>query len=334
MRAVDIIPGIVVYKDVLKDSNKMVDIIKKTENDTDGMFVLEPNQSIYQNIYTFTGKKKQDLDPKPRNGFHIIKTWVPWYDFGIKSQFSFAKDLNNDDEDLNKQIEIQKELVEAQFNCYYDYVNKWKDKISWPSYATNFTMYGGPFVDADGSKNQMSFSSLEILKHHPHPEKQYAIPWHTDSWNHFENAPGSKFVITATVYLNDDYEGGEIQFINYEEKKLITYKPQAGDITFFPASKPFWHSALPVKSGYKYFTRVLITVEFEGTKEWWEERKKYDNETWEKMEFERINREENEAKHGFYIVIEGDESYKNMGIKHEIIFVKKENNIYIDGKNI
>lgn len=50
------------------------------------------------------------------------------------------------------------------------------------------------------------------------------------------------------IYLNDDYEGGELNFpwLNY------TYRPVAGDLVFFPSNHIFSHESLPIKRGNKY----------------------------------------------------------------------------------
>lgn len=50
------------------------------------------------------------------------------------------------------------------------------------------------------------------------------------------------------IYLNDDYEGGELNFpwLNY------TYRPVAGDLVFFPSNHIFSHESLPIKTGNKY----------------------------------------------------------------------------------
>lgn len=54
--------------------------------------------------------------------------------------------------------------------------------------------------------------------------------------------------LSSVGYLNDDYEGGEIWFPNLNLK----FKPQKGDILFFPSTYIFAHAALPVSSGIKY----------------------------------------------------------------------------------
>ena len=54
--------------------------------------------------------------------------------------------------------------------------------------------------------------------------------------------------ISILVYLNDDFEGGELTFnhLNY------TYRPVAGDLVMFPSKNLFMHQAEPVTRGTKY----------------------------------------------------------------------------------
>lgn len=56
--------------------------------------------------------------------------------------------------------------------------------------------------------------------------------------------------ISVVLYLNDDYEGGEINF----PEQNITIKPEAGSIVIFPSVKPYYHQSLPVISGIKYMS--------------------------------------------------------------------------------
>ena len=58
--------------------------------------------------------------------------------------------------------------------------------------------------------------------------------------------------LSVLCYLNDDYEGGEIEFVNFNFK----LKPKAGSIVLFPSTFPYSHIAHPVKSGTKY---ALVT---------------------------------------------------------------------------
>jgi hypothetical protein len=55
-------------------------------------------------------------------------------------------------------------------------------------------------------------------------------------------------VVSGVLYLNDDYEGGEIYFPEQDVK----IKPEAGSLIMFPAYRPYFHHPLPVTSGSKY----------------------------------------------------------------------------------
>jgi hypothetical protein len=58
----------------------------------------------------------------------------------------------------------------------------------------------------------------------------------------------SSRVLSTVMYLNDDYEGGEIEFINSN----IKIKPPAGSIIFFPSSFLYIHEVHPITSGFRY----------------------------------------------------------------------------------
>ncbi len=54
--------------------------------------------------------------------------------------------------------------------------------------------------------------------------------------------------ISCVTYLNDDYDGGELYFPNFE----IEWKPEFGDSIFFPSTFLYAHASKPVLSGTKY----------------------------------------------------------------------------------
>jgi hypothetical protein len=65
---------------------------------------------------------------------------------------------------------------------------------------------------------------------------------------HYDGGTESGRSISVLIYLNDDYEGGEIEFPNFE----IKIKPKAGMMILFPSNYAYAHIAHPVKSGEKY----------------------------------------------------------------------------------
>jgi hypothetical protein len=91
--------------------------------------------------------------------------------------------------------------------------------------------------------------------------------------SHFDQQEGDKRLkYSLVMYLNDDYEGGEISFsirdgvltstdyaasedINdprNEERITFSIKPEAGSVIIFPSEPPYSHTAHLVKSGLKY----------------------------------------------------------------------------------
>jgi hypothetical protein len=56
--------------------------------------------------------------------------------------------------------------------------------------------------------------------------------------------------ISSVLYLNDDYEGGELHFPN----QGIRIKPKAGSVIIFPSVPPFLHESTKIISGTKYMS--------------------------------------------------------------------------------
>jgi len=65
---------------------------------------------------------------------------------------------------------------------------------------------------------------------------------------HYDGNTETKRSISPIVYLNSDYTGGEIEFVNFN----ITVKPEPGMLLLFPSNYAYRHIAHPVKTGTKY----------------------------------------------------------------------------------
>jgi hypothetical protein len=91
--------------------------------------------------------------------------------------------------------------------------------------------------------------------------------------SHYDQLDGDKTLrYSLVMYLNDDFEGGEISFVMspYEDVRsspspnldydialanneiAFGIKPKAGSIIIFPSSAPYYHTAHIVKTGFKY----------------------------------------------------------------------------------
>ena len=80
-----------------------------------------------------------------------------------------------------------------------------------------------------------------------------------NGWGMHEHFDASKPNDIATlIYINSDYEGGEIYFPEYG----ISYKPKPGDLLTFPDNPDFIHGVKPITNGVRYttprwFTRIV-----------------------------------------------------------------------------
>lgn len=70
---------------------------------------------------------------------------------------------------------------------------------------------------------------------------------------HHDHGHSYNCTVSLVAYLNDDYEGGEIEFKTWNLK----YKPEAGDLIIFPSNYMYPHKANQVTSGVKY---SLVTM--------------------------------------------------------------------------
>jgi predicted 2-oxoglutarate/Fe(II)-dependent dioxygenase YbiX len=69
---------------------------------------------------------------------------------------------------------------------------------------------------------------------------------------HYDGGTGVGRSISALVYLNSDYDGGELEFVHFK----IKIKPQPGMLILFPSNYAYLHVAHPVTKGTKY---ALVT---------------------------------------------------------------------------
>lgn len=69
------------------------------------------------------------------------------------------------------------------------------------------------------------------------------LTWHTDG------DAKNKRKVSFVFYINDDYEGGEVEFKNFIGSP---YKPKKGTLLMFPSFPEYLHRVVPVSSGTKY----------------------------------------------------------------------------------
>ena len=145
-----------------------------------------------------------------------------------------------------------------------------------------------------------------VLMHSAKPiDGTLAMQYHTDFKMAETENPGYKFWITCLLYVNDDYEGGEIAFKVFADENNISendpfvhfkYKPRAGDMLILPAHHPYYHGVCKTLSSRKLFIRMFWGYEYDGSDIWKENETKYGKDVWGEMEKERLACEFKESK--------------------------------------
>lgn len=316
MKKFEIYNKVVVYRDIFseEDLKYIYDVIKNSENSVEDKQFAKPEDSSY---FDYHGPDPIEIDGR------LIKSWSTWYTYGKKTFFS-----NNIDKNLSKdgvqQLNVRKKILDGIKIVHDDYFSSY-DKDSWPEYAgRDFQLYKG----LDG----MVFADIEVLQHRINNDSEFTIDIHTDWHEQRQDWPGPKQIVTYTFYLNDDYEGGEVDFISENEKSMTTYKPKKGDVTAFPAGRPYWHSARAAHSGTnKLFIRVFACKQYTGSKDWVNGTALYGVENWLLKEKEKVASFVDDGGSSRHIIIEGKEAENKYNLLP--LFVDNDKIFYIDGRS-
>jgi Rps23 Pro-64 3,4-dihydroxylase Tpa1-like proline 4-hydroxylase len=173
--------------------------------------------------------KIEDLEEKRSNsnGYtsQFVQEWKAWdYDHGNaeKTVFCWQKflpkpeDISNSDLFYKEQHEISSELFGALDKALNHY----------------FTLY--PYAQKNIKARE---KTMHLLKY----KESGFLPAHSDHGI-------SSRVLSALLYLNDDYEGGNIRFPHAG----LDLKPEAGTILFFPSNFVYVHEVDAVTKGTRY----------------------------------------------------------------------------------
>jgi 2OG-Fe(II) oxygenase superfamily len=183
--------------------------------------------------------------------------------------------------------------------------NKWGNLIEFATQGESFDLERNLFEDCTkaldiATLHYIEYNNIQMPKNSRHggqtycryhddfnnEDKHVAMAFHTDYLISQSEMPGEKYFITSNLYLNEDYDGGEIEF--YLNGDIISYKPKAGDLIVFPSNEPYYHRVKAIKNGNKFMVRRWVMYDYDGSKEWLDNQKKYGAYRWAAMEMERI----------------------------------------------
>ena len=184
--------------------------------------ILSNTQQIIDNI--------EDLDERYINSpeLHdrtVVQQWSPWINdsAGTNEVFCWQKfvptmeQISEDDAFKDEQRNISIRLHGAIDDALNHYSN---------------ALY--PFAAKNVKAKEHASSLLRY-------NKSGFLPAHQDQGV-------STRVLSVLLYLNDDYNGGEITF----RQSGVTIKPEAGSLVFFPSNFLYVHEVAPVVKGPRY----------------------------------------------------------------------------------
>jgi hypothetical protein len=214
------------------------------------------------------------------------KTWGGWYTFGTMAEGSEnSYGFNEFPTQEQWEEKINEFYPDAVSKEDPGYVEKTIDNLFYET--TKRYLEENPITISE-----WSYSPWNIAKYEPSTNKEYAMHHHTDFQRELLYAPGLKFAITAVFYLNDNYDGGEVEFRFMKDETLTTiledysYKPTQGDIVVFLSGHPHYHGVRTVTSGEKYIIRTYWRYRQEAHPRWIEMQNIY-GDAWEEMEKKR-----------------------------------------------
>lgn len=255
---------IVVYNNVFEDPQRMYDIVKNTYNNKEeGMWGPWHEWSIFGDYITELGI----MFDKSAHELILKQEFVP---------------KNKTQED---QFYFVTELLKGFHLVNNDYIQR---------YGIDMETDNDTIIDTFGNEEKTwTVNGPTIAKYYVDAGNaaDLAMRYHSDYIREPIQSPGPKFIFTTTTYINDDYEGGAIDFAI--GKKLLKYKPKAGDFIVFPAGHPdyltedgtvYLHAVDKCTGSEKILTRMYWMKHYPASEEWIEKEKEFGKQKWAEMQ--------------------------------------------------
>jgi hypothetical protein len=253
---------------------------------------IYPQIFVYKNVFKDIEKTYTLL--KESVGDDLFSPWTKWSHFGeylyptLKDHhhgvtIDAVKIIKTKTEKEEEQRLAILELLEIFYKITADYALKNGIDLDLEKQITN----------SDGNQEpEWNRSGPSIARYKTDITDSLAMTYHSDYIREPIVSPGYKFAITALAYFNDDYEGGEIDFIVSGE--AFMYKPEAGDFLIFPSGHPdiltkdgsvYLHGVMPPSgTSNKYISRMYWMKYGPGDELWFKKEKEFGKDVWAEMQ--------------------------------------------------
>jgi hypothetical protein len=280
-----ICPGIVVYHNALEVFNDVMNLHKEADA---------------------ISEKKYNLDPSRQ-----------WLHYGSITNLDGPWIPENNNEDLIKQSKTIKEIFKTYNAVINDFLQNHSRKEDFPDFIKTLDIRSEPWFYGGLTLLKYDVKTKEYYENDTRGGHNRTMGYHTDRHYFDLDSRGKKLILTVTMYLNDDYEGGEICFFDNSTGNQYSYKPKPGDVTVFPSGDPYFHSVLPSYNAERYLARLFLMYNYPGSEEWLKKEKEFGEEEWAKMEKARLKEVWDTGSFRTMIVFPGEEDPE--GIECRII---------------
>jgi len=232
---------------------------------------IYPGIIVYRNMLSDpdSAYKIMMRSEESSNGKYFFKTWDAWAHFGTYTQAKGEGEIDSAEKGI---------IFEEEKKLYEEIAVSYDKAISHYFKHTNIKIPEN--ARYSGQSWCKYFNKIDQLNN------KMTMQYHTDFIISQKDMPGEKFHTTCTFYINDNYNGGDIEF--YIDGQFINHKPKAGDIVVFPSGEPYWHGVKTIPDGNKFFIRNFIMTDYDGSQEWLANQKRLGAYRWAKQELERV----------------------------------------------
>lgn len=250
------------------------------------MLNLENLEKIHPEVWVYRGaiQNHEELLEKIKN----LPAWNKWWVFGEITDALAMGDFTWDTFPTKKEWEEHVERLKTSRNDELSLVTAELEEYFYEATAKYIEEQG---LELDNWMHQSP--SVCVYREEGGVTDEMSMHYHTDYQPEKAEARGYQFKLTCTMYLNDDYDGGELAFAlvndrnSPENAEKFDYKPTAGDILVFPSTHPFYHGVKRLRKGDRYFVRNFWLEYFPGTPEWLAGEAEHGEDLWAEMEKER-----------------------------------------------
>lgn len=150
------------------------------------------------------------------------------------------------DDEYEKSILSQ--IVEKRKKSLIEYIDIYKNDKIWHNVLDN--------IDYNEFLHETGFDVYITEDSENKSSMKYASLYHTDA--NRKEIGEVQHIVTSMIYLNDNYNEGEIEFYYNDNgiDKIVSYKPEKGDIVTFPSFVPYFHAVRTPRGGDRYAIRT------------------------------------------------------------------------------